>query len=230
MQHHPSPTRRLIAIIVLAMCGLCITTPSASAEGVMNVDQTIDISPLGDATFVTRMKMNAAQFQNWQQRYGMNPSLLRREMSKTMTPYDIVGFELDKNEMDREVTITIKARGVTTNRGDGRTEIEVPKSWRLVNQSDQELKFNYIEPLGAGMTLQGHVVTNLPNGAKEVSEPAPASGGMMRVTYQMSPDDGPSSMGLILGIPMIVLGLLLIGAGAVVFGMMFLHKKQAQSA
>lgn len=175
----------------------------------MNIEQTIDVDELGDATIVMQMKFNASQFQNWQRRYGMNPSLLKREMAKSLTPYDVTDFQLEKNEMEREVTITIKARGVTTNRGNGRTEIEVPKDWRLVDQDAHELKFNYLEPVGNGVTIQGHVTTKLPEASSDISDPVPAEGGMKRITYSMPVAAGSSSMGLIPGVLLAVVGLVL---------------------
>ena len=204
------PHRLVRVVFAFAAIGLCLSvlTAEVRAEGVMNIKQTIDVTELGDATIVMHMSFNASQFQNWQRRYGMNPSLLKREMSKELTPYDVTDFKLDKNEMDREVTITIKARGVTTNRGNGRNEIEVPKNWRLVDQDDHELKFNYLESVGNGVSIQGDVTTTLPATASDISEPVPAEGGMKRITYQMPVKSGGSGFGLIPGIGLAVVGLI----------------------
>lgn len=206
--------RQAHVLFIVALVGLILAPLPAHAQvqDVMNIDQTVNVSELGDATFVMRMTFSASQFQQWQQRYGMNPSLLKREMGKYMSQYDITDFQLDKNEMEREVTITIKARGITTYRGNGRTEIEVPKSWRLVDKDAHELKFNYLEPAGNGVTVQGHVTTKLPETATDISEPVPAEGGMKRVTYLM-PVASKSSTGLILGIGLVVVGLVVSGIG-----------------
>ncbi len=198
---------RAVALVAVVGLSLLMGASDARAEGVMNVKQSIDVNEVGDATIVMHMSFNASQFQNWQQRYGMNPSLLKREMSKELTPYDITDFKLDKNDMDRKVTITIKARGVTTYRGNGRSEIEVPKNWRLVDQDDHELKFNYLEDVGNGVTIQGDVTTTLPVTATDVSDPVPAEGGMKRITYHMPVESGKSSMGLVPGVLLIVVGL-----------------------
>ncbi|MEM7261872.1 MAG: hypothetical protein AAF488_07745, partial [Planctomycetota bacterium] len=123
-------------------------------------------------------------------------------------------FQLEKNEMEREVTITMKAQGVTRYMGDGKVELDVPKEWRLVNQDDSELKFTYLEPLGNGVSVQNFITTNLPDGATEVSEPRPAGGGMSRVTYQL-PIQGNSSVLLILGIVLVSVGGGAMGFGAV---------------
>jgi len=202
--------KNLVRVVVTAAAvgfGLLMLPAEARAEGVMNVKQSIDVNEVGDATIVMHMSFNASQFQNWQKRYGMNPSLLKREMSKELTPYDITDFKLEKNDMDRKVTITIKARGVTTNRGNGRSEIEVPKNWRLVDQDDHELKFNYLEDVGNGVSIQGDVTTTLPKSASDISDPVPAEGGMKRITYSLPVESGKSAMGLIPGVLLIVVGL-----------------------
>ena len=216
MTQHSYLNRHVYVLFIVALVGLCqaFSASRAQAQEVMNIEQTIDVSELGDATFVMRMKLTASQFQEWQQRYGMNPSLLKREMSKYLTQYDITDFQLQKDEMEREITMTIKARGVTTYRGNGRTEIEFPKNWKLVDQDAHELKFNYIEPVGNGVSIQGHITTTLPQAASDISEPVPAEGGMQRITYSM-PVASRSSMSLILGLGIVVLGLLLSGIGPV---------------
>lgn len=207
--------RNLLAGVVIMAMGLSAFPASTqAAEGVMDLDQTIDVNELGDATIVIRMSFNASQFQAWQQRYGMNPSLLKREMAKEMTPYDITDFKLDKNDMDREVTLTIKARGVTTYRGNGRSEIEVPKSWRLVDQDEHELKFNYLESTGNGVMVQGHITAILPVTATDISDPVPAEGGMKRITYVL-PVAEASSTGLVLGIVLAAVGVVLSVLGLV---------------
>jgi hypothetical protein len=151
------------------------------------------------------MKFDATQFINWQQRYGMNPSLLRREVGKMLSAYDITDFQIDKNEMNREVTVTIAASGATRNMGDGLVEMDVPKEWRLINQDGPELKFNFIEPLGTGVSIQHHVTVNLPEAATDVSELFPAAGGQNRFTYRQ-PTGTRSSMPLVLGIVLAAMG------------------------
>ena len=177
---------------------LTATAAQAPAQEILEFDQTLTVSDLGEATFVIDMNFNAKQFQMWQQRYGMNPSLLRREMSKSMSQYDITDFQLEKNEMERNIKLTITASGVTSNKPGGLVELEVPKEWRLVDQDDTELKFNYLEPLDNGVSIQHHITANLPAEATDVSDPVPAEGGVNRIKYQM-PVAGQSSMKLVLG-------------------------------
>ncbi|MEM7263161.1 MAG: hypothetical protein AAF488_14315, partial [Planctomycetota bacterium] len=84
-------TKQLVSVVALMLVlVLCFAGGNRlQAETILQFDQTFDIDPLGDGTFVMRMQFNASQFQEWQKRYGMNPSLLRREASRTLTQYEI---------------------------------------------------------------------------------------------------------------------------------------------
>ncbi len=178
---------------------------SAKAQTVLQFDETVNVDALGNGTFVIHMEFNAQQFQVWQQKYGTNPSLLRRDFSKMLSAYDITEFEIDKNDMERQVKLTITASGVTRNMGGGQVEMDVPKQWRLINQDGPELKFNYLESLPNGVSIQHYVTVQLAEGATDISEPFPAAGGMNRFTYQQ-PVASRSSMPLVLGIVLAAMG------------------------
>ena len=181
------------------------STATAQAQTVLQFDETVDVNSLGEGTFRIQMAFNAQQYQVWQGRYGMNPSLLKRDISKMLSAYDITDFQIDKNDMERRVTLTITASGVTRNMGGGLVEMDVPKQWRLVNTDGSELKFNYLESLANGVSIQHYVTVNLPPDATDVSDPFPAAGGQNRFTYQQ-PIGSRSSMPLILGIALAALG------------------------
>lgn len=204
--------RWMMAVVALLL--VATATRAAKADTILNFDQQINVNELGDGVFRIHMSFNAAQFQVWQQRFGSNPSLLRREVSKQLSQYEITDIQLDKNEMEREVDVTVKASGVTRNKGEGRIEMDVPKDWRLVNKDGNELKFNYLESVGNGVSIQHFITVELPEGATEVSDPAPSVGGQNRVTYQQ-PMHSQSNLDLILGGVLALLGATAVGMGLV---------------
>ena len=210
MKHHIHPYRfvPLLLLVVLALAG-----GTARAQETMHVEQTIDVDELGDGTFKMLMTFTASQFQAWQDRFGDNPALLRRDITLNLSQYDVTGFNLEKNELDREVTITLSASGMTRYKGDGLFELDVPKNWKLANKDKNVLKFTYLEPAGM-MTIQHHVTINLPEAASDVTDPHRAEGGMQRMTYTM-PVKRDSSLMLILGIVLLVAGLAVTAVGAV---------------
>ncbi|MCA8960214.1 MAG: hypothetical protein KDC38_06855 [Planctomycetes bacterium] len=201
------PTTWILGVIAIVALGVPETRMVRAAE-TMQFDETIRIDELGDATFAIRIRLNASQFQEWQQRYGMNPSLLRREICRDLTPYEIADFELDKNDLEREILITIAAKGVTRYLGDGHVEFDVPKEWKLVDKDGPELKFNCVEPLSDGNSIQHFITAELPPSATEVSDPVPAVGGDHRLTYDVPVRTG-SSLGLLAGVPLLIVGIAL---------------------
>lgn len=201
-------------LAIVAMLLAATATRAAKADTVLNFDQQVNVNELGDGVFKIHMKFNAAQFQVWEQRFGSNPSLFRREVSKQLSQYELTDIQLEKNEMEREVDVTVKASGVTRNKGEGRVEMDVPKDWRLVNKDGNELKFNFLEPVGNGVSIQHFITVDLPKDVTEVSDPVPSVGGQNRVTYRQ-PTDGQSNLDLILGGLLTLIGATAIGVGFV---------------
>ena len=204
MTRNTKNNHRFVAPAIVLFAAMS-ATQSAKAQTVLQFDETVDVDALGNGTFLIHMEFNAQQFQVWQQKYGTNPSLLRRDFSKMLSAYDITEFEIDKNDMERQVKLTITASGVTRNMGDGQVEMDVPKEWRLINQDGPELKFNYLEALGNGVSIQHYITVHLPEGATDVSEPFPAAGGTSRFTYQQ-PGTARSSTPFVLGIVLAAMG------------------------
>ncbi|MCA8961606.1 MAG: hypothetical protein KDC38_13875 [Planctomycetes bacterium] len=200
-----SKTLRRAFLTVAVVFGIAHLSGTVHAQTILQFSQTFDVDTLGNATVKLHMEFNASQFQDWQRRYGMNPSLLRREMTRALTQYEITDFQIAKNDLEREVDVTIRAEGVARYMGDGRVELDVPKEWRLVNKSDAELKFTHLEPLGNGVSIQHFITANLPKEATDVSDPVPSFGGMNRFTYQI-PATERSSMALIFGVVLILGG------------------------
>lgn len=207
---HTHPHRLLLLVLFVA---LGLTAGAARAQGTMHIEQTIDVDALGDGTFEMVMTFNASQFQTWQDRFGTNPALLRRDITRSLSQYDVTDFKLDKNELDRKVTITLNASGMTRYKGAGLFELDVPKDWRLGDKDDNVLKFTYLEPAGA-MTIQHNVTINLPENVSDVTDPHRAEGGVQRMTYTL-PVKERSSMLLILGVVLLVAGLAVTAVGAV---------------
>lgn len=216
--HVSSRRFRLRALAAAALlAGGLACQPQAQAQETLHFNQTLQISEVGDGIFTIHMKFNAQQWQNWQQRYGMNPALFRRDMIRTLSQYSVSDFKLDRNEMEREVTVTLHAHGVTRYRGNGLFEAEIPKVWRLVNQQGSELKFSHLEPMGNGGNIHHHIVANFPARATAVSSPQPGEAGMNHVTYRV-PVATASSLPLWSGIGLVGSGLVIAGISLAMLG------------
>ncbi len=192
---------------------------TAAGMEIMPIEDRVVVSDTGDAVFTISLKFNASQYQGWQQRYGTNPSLLKREMSKTLSPYDITQFKVDKNDMDRAVTVTIGARGVVTYLGDGLYQMQMPKEWRLNHKDQHELKLSFAEPMDQGLMGMHNITVTLPDRAYDVTDPMNPERGQMHVQYKM-PTGGRVPWLIIAGIVVVLLGLgmMLVGAASFAIG------------
>lgn len=203
-------------VLVAALSGLS----PADAQDHLHFNQTLKISDVGDGLFTIHMKFNAQQWQMWQQRYGMNPALFRRDMIRSLSQYSIADFKLERNDMEREVTVTLHAHGVTRYRGQGIFETEIPKTWRLINQQGGELKFSYVESAG-NTTIHHHIVAYLPEQATSISTLQPGDGQANSITYRL-PLSTASDLPLWSGIGLITTGLLitLLGLATLLFSLL----------
>lgn len=96
--------------ILLALTALCLHAPLSAQITKQKIDMRID--SLGDAHINIAMTMNASGWQNWTQTAGNNPSLLKREIERSMPGYFLDDFKLDKNDMDRSFNLSLRAYGV----------------------------------------------------------------------------------------------------------------------
>lgn len=207
------PMRRSMMYGFLAAAVL-LGSVSAQMAQPMPVDHDVRVDALGDAVFEIRMVFNAAQFQNWQARYGMNPSLFRRDVTRFLTPYDITDFGIEKNDMERSVVVRVGARGVAQYKGDGLFQLDVPKDWRLIDQDDSELRFTQVESVGPGASMMHNISVELPETAGDISEPESVGSGDKRISYRL-PVEGRSRVLLYAGVLAVLSGGVLLVLGTV---------------
>ncbi len=193
---------------------LCLSF-AAEARGVgqqvdvLPVDCVIDVDALGNATFDFKMSMNAKQWQAWKQQYGGNPSLLRRDMGQFVSQYVVDDFDLNQDDMNRTMTMTIKAKGVSRHRGDGRYELELEKVMGNGNAQDdgRTFRFSYTEPQGPGSVMLMTTEIKLPDGAEGTSQRTDSAGRPV-LAYQVDVDTGSGGTFLtVAGILLLVGGL-----------------------
>ncbi len=199
--------RFLILTVLLLTMFLCAPSVRAQQVETINFDQKMLIDPLGNGTLTIKMNFTASQFQQWQAKYGQSKSLLKRDLDKLLSQYDTYGWDVTERQMEREITVTLSARGVMRYLGDGRYEFDVPKEWRGGERRENRYTFNYIEALGPGVMAQYAVTLELPASAIDFSDTTGTSGQqVVRYTVPPQPEKpaGPK-IGLLAGGGVLVL-------------------------
>ncbi|MEM7809532.1 MAG: hypothetical protein AAF561_15595 [Planctomycetota bacterium] len=198
-------------LFVVAALLLLVATARAQVGQTQVMPMTIDIEldELGDATIRFQMTMNAQQWQGWKQQYGDNPSLLRRDMGQFVSQYVVDDFDLDQDDMDRTMVMTIKARGVARHRGDGSYELELEPGMGSGNEQDNGTTFiyNYTQEEDAGVLMTVTQTIKLPEDVEDASERTDSAGRPV-LAYEVDVDTGSGGGFLtIAGIVLLVLGL-----------------------
>ncbi|MBL7982469.1 MAG: hypothetical protein JNL52_11755 [Flavobacteriales bacterium] len=87
---------------------------SAHLLAAQSLQQKIDmnIDGLGNAAISISMTLPAQQWQAWNQNFGNNPAALKRDIERSMPAYFLEDFKLEKNDMDRSFTVSLKAPGI----------------------------------------------------------------------------------------------------------------------
>ncbi len=159
--------RRAAWFAALFMClALGSTTVRAQASPEMLLSEETQVADeLGNARFNVKIKLTAKQYLVWKQKYGSNPSILRRDMGRLTSQYETSNFKLEQDDMNREIRISMDANGVVTHKGGGEFEFKVPKEWTGGQRVNNEYRFNYVQSLGPGALMQHSVAIVLPERA-----------------------------------------------------------------
>ena len=88
---------------------------------------------------------SASQWWTWKQQYGDHPDVLYRNMRQTFARYALDRFEVQKDDVQRQSTVTMAFRGATRVRNDGSRAIEIPKDCRLLSHTDREWLFEEVQ-------------------------------------------------------------------------------------
>ena len=92
--------KRLLATLLLLVCGLASLGASGPVQ-TLNIDETMKVSEIGDCDIAINFTLTAAQYAMWNQKYGQNPSLLRRDFGKLVSQYDTHDWKVDAKAMER---------------------------------------------------------------------------------------------------------------------------------
>jgi hypothetical protein len=216
MKHLRTILTLSVAALLLAAGNVCA---QAAAVETLPVKMVISLDALGDAEITFEMEMSAKQWQAWKQQYGENPSLLRRDMGQFVSAYAVDDFDLDQDDMDRRMTMTIKASGVARHLGDGRYELELEPEMKTgeIIDGGREVRFDYTQSNGPGSVMLMDQIVKLPDGATGVEQSTDSTGTPV-IEYQVPIDFGGGGGSIVL----LVLGILLTVGGLAVLPIAFL--------
>lgn len=200
-------------MLLLVLAATLALTRGASAQNnqmeTINFDQALSVDDIGNAVITIKMKLTASQFMNWQGKYGQNKSLLKRDVNKFLSMYDTYDWDVSEKQMEREITITLKAKGTVIHKGRGTYEFRVPKEWRGGERNGNVFNFNYVEDLG-GSIGQFNVKLTAPTNATNFREQLSEAGD--KVIQYTIPVAGKQTWMLTAGIVLAVLGAGLAGS------------------
>jgi hypothetical protein len=197
--------------VFAAICLIVAAHSGAFAQGdveTLNIDQSLTVDRIGDGVMVLKFTLTAAQFQNWQGKYGQNQSLLRRDLVKFVSQFETHDWSVDQNQMDRVVKISCKIKGGVVYKGNGRFEFRVPKQWRGGDRAGTTFSYNFVQSSG-GMVVQNNVKLTLPEGASRFSMDNSETG--ERIIQYILPVAGSSVALMWGGAAALLTGLLMVG-------------------
>lgn len=191
-------TRKLSLLVLLA------TALSASAQ---DMQQKIDmvISGLGDATMSISMTLAARQWDAWNQSLGNNPAALKRDIERSMPGYFLEDFKLDKNDMERSFTVTLRAPGICKVDKKGRWILETDQKNPQITELGDGKYMMVQSPKELGGTVQQTTMISFPDQASDIKLEKDAFG---KTVFEFEMAEPTSASGFMLWIG---LGLLLAG-------------------
>jgi len=196
--------------VVAALAVVCavVFAPAAQAQSklqTINFEQVMQVDEVGNARVAITITLNAAQWTAWQQKYGQNKALLKRDMNKYMSQYETSDWDVSEKPMDRKLTITLTAKGTVVYKGDGRFEFKLPKDWKGGERNGTTFTYNYIEDIGGGVVGQFAVKLTLPKDAGSFKDEGTTDRGE-RVIQYVRPVSGSRGWVLWTGLFLIVAG------------------------
>jgi hypothetical protein len=135
------------------------------AQEAMSLERTYEIDDRGDATIELTFQLGASQWAKWKDQFGDHPDLLLRNIKYEMAAAVVDDFSLNKDDVHRHASAKIKARALARYRGDGKFEIQVPKTMKLVAGSGRDWAFTQSQ-LGEGGIVNITERAKLPQNAQ----------------------------------------------------------------
>ena len=149
--------KRAIVMIMAVVQILC------AEKLIMQMD--LDCNEVGDATVTWTQKATAFQWKLLMQKYGNNPALLKKEIVYSLPNYDLSDFRYKKDEMNRVLQFSFKAKGVVVNKGDGKWHFAYEKGFTPRKIDDRTWLFTNTTGDG-GLIEEAYITLRLPPNAK----------------------------------------------------------------
>lgn len=160
--------RNMLAYLMVAWVAALLANAATAMQQEMPVieqDIEVAIDGLGNADISATFTLPAAQWRLWNQTYGQNGYLLKRDFEHQFSAVVLHDFKLERDEMNRTATFRMKGEASAEYRGNGVWEAELEKGARGTKLSDTVWQFAKSTGEG-GAILQQNFRVKLPEGAR----------------------------------------------------------------
>lgn len=164
--------RYLLASLAAAWAAALLPAAAVALQQQMPVieqDIEVAIDPLGNADISARFTLPATQWRMWNQTYGENEFLLKRDFEHQFSAAVLRDFKLERDEMNRTATLSMRGEASAEYRGNGVWEAELEKGVRGTSVSDTVWQFSKSSGTG-GAILQQNFRVRLPKGARDAEQ------------------------------------------------------------
>ncbi|MEP7167840.1 MAG: hypothetical protein ABI855_00565 [Bacteroidota bacterium] len=172
----------------------------------IKINMEFNIDETGNAKITSTMTMNAAQWDNFKRSLGINPSLLKRQMERSLPGYFLSDFDYKEDVMNRSFSLAFNAYGMCKVDESGKWYAE----WTTKNPDVTKLTDNtymiITDMSTGGQIVQANQKINFPSSASDIKQEKDAFG-KTRFTFNMSSHSGMGKMMQYGGIGLIVLGI-----------------------
>lgn len=198
MNHSTMNTRNLTFLLLFA---------AAFTARAQDMQQKIDmaINGLGDATMSISMTLAARQWDMWNQTVGNNPAALKRDIERSMPAYFLEDFKLDKNDMDRSFTVTLRAPGICKVDKKGRWILETDQKNPQITELSEGKYMMVQSPKEMGGAVQQTTMITFPDEASDIKMDKDAFGKTV-FEFEMSEPTGASGLLLWIGLALLLAG------------------------
>ena len=126
-----------LSLIAIAFNSYSQVTPEDPTSLVQEF--TVNLDKLGNATMVLTQKMTASQWATFKTSQIYNdPAMAKRDMERSMSTYVIDDFKRDMDEMNRQVTLTLKVISYAQYKGNGQWSLKIDsKSPQVTKLTDK---------------------------------------------------------------------------------------------
>jgi hypothetical protein len=162
-------TAMLVATTASAVMQAAHPVLAQQETPIVQQDIEVVVDRLGNADVSARFTLPAAQWRMWDQVYGQNQSLMKRDFEHQYSAVVLHDFKLERDEMNRTATLRMKGEANAEYRGQGQWEVELEKGLRSTRVSDTQWHFTKTSSEG-GVVLQQNFILKLPKGTKGAQE------------------------------------------------------------